>query len=106
MKAPNAGRPRLERPSKAEIEALYVRARLSLRVTAEILGIGKDRAARTLAEYGIPRRPRTTRRGGLADIPLELLEANVKAEGLRAHARRLGVAPSTLRAHIKAARRA
>jgi hypothetical protein len=65
------------------------------------LGLGKDTVAAALAEYGIARRPRTTKRGRLADIPLELLEANVRAEGMKAHARRLGVAPSTLRAHIK-----
>jgi hypothetical protein len=98
------GRPRLERPTRAALEALYVRGRLSLRDTAAALGIGKDTAAAALAEYGIARRPKTTKRGVLADIPLELLEANVQAGGLKAHARTLGVAPSTLRAHIRRAK--
>lgn len=100
----SAGRPRLARPSRAMLEALYVKGRLSLRATAEALGASKDTIKRALAEYGIKRRPVTFKRGRLADIPLELLEANVKAEGLRGHARRLGVDPSTLLEHIRRAR--
>lgn len=102
---PKAGRPRLERPSRAALVALYVRGRLSLRDTAATLAIGKDTVAAALAEYGIARRPRTTKRGQLDDIPLELLEANIRAEGLKAHARTLGVPTSTLAYHVRRQRR-
>lgn len=98
------GRKPVPRPSRAALVRLYVRGRLSLRDTAEALGVTKDTAARALAEYGIPRRPRTTKRSRLADIPVALLRANVKAEGLRAHARALGVAPSTLLARVRRGR--
>lgn len=99
-----AGRPRLARPTKADLKRLYVRGRFSIRDTAEALGVTKDTAARALAEYGIPRRSPGTRRGVLADIPLALLKANVKAEGLRGHARTLGVSAPTLLAHMRRAR--
>lgn len=95
------GRKPLPRPSKAALVRLYVRGRLSLRDTAAAVGLSKDVTARALAEYGIARRPRTTKRGQLTDIPLALLRANIKAEGLRAHARRLGVSPATLSDHVR-----
>ena len=96
------GRPAIgPRPAKADLMRLYVRGRLSLRDTAEALGISKNMAAAALAEYGISRRPRTTKRGQLSDIPLALLLANIKAEGLRAHARTLGVSPATLAYHVR-----
>lgn len=97
-------RPRAARPSKADFVRLYVRAGLSLRATAEALGITKDTAARALSEYGLERRPRGTKRGRLSDIPVELLEANVQAEGLRGHARTMGVDPATLLEHIRRVR--
>jgi hypothetical protein len=118
---PKAGRPRLIRLPKDDLARLYA-AGLSIRAIAEALTddlrrigraegltpgqvkalrVSKDAVARGLVEYGIGRRPRTFKRSVLADIPLELLEANVRAEGMKAHARRLGVAPATLRAYIK-----
>jgi len=99
-----AGRPRLARPTRAELKRLYVRGRLSLRETAAALGVSRDTTARILAEYGIPRRPKTARRSQLADIPLAVLKAKVKAEGLRGHARTLGVSAPTLFAYMRRAR--
>lgn len=96
-----AGRPRVARPSKRDLVRLYVRGRLPLRDAAAALGTTKDTAARALDEYGIPRRPRTAKRSELADIPLALLRINIRAEGLRGHARTLGVAPSTLLEHVR-----
>jgi len=99
------GRPAIgPEPTKAALARLYVRARLSLRDTARALGISKDRTLQALIEYGIARRPRTTKRGRLTDIPLALLKANIKAEGLRAHARRLGVSAPTLLEHVRRAK--
>jgi len=94
-------RPRKPRPTKADLERLYCEAGYSLRDTAEALGITKDTARRALAEYGLERRPRAAKRSRLSDIPVELLEVNVRAEGLRGHARRLGVDPATLWEHIR-----
>ena len=96
-----AGRPRSARPSKRDLVRLYVCGRLSIRDVALALGLRRDVTARALAEYGIPRRPRTTRRGVLADIPAALLRANIEAEGLRGHARTLGVAASTLAEYVR-----
>ena len=96
------GRPAIgPRPAKAELMRLYVKGRLSLRDTAAALGCSKDIARAVLREYGIPRRPRTMKRGVLTDIPLSLLEANIRIEGLRAHARTLGVNPATLLGHVR-----
>lgn len=96
--------PAIPRPSKRELERLYVRARLSVRDVAGAFGLSKDTAARALREHGIKARPRTRKRSRLADIPLSLLEANIKAEGLRGHARTLGVDPSTLLSHVRTRR--
>ncbi len=99
---PKRGRPAIgPRPAKAELVRLYVRGRLSLRDAAAALGCSKDIARAALIDYGIKPRPRTTKRGSLSDIPLELLEANIKAEGLRAHARTLGVSAAALLKHIR-----
>jgi hypothetical protein len=96
------GRPAIgPRPAKDELVRLYVSGRLSLRETAAALKVSKDIARAALADYGIKRRARTTKRAILTDIPLSLLEANIKAEGLRAHARTLGVGAATLAAHVK-----
>ena len=95
------GRKPKPRPAKAELVRLYVRARLSLRDTAAALGCSKDVTRAALAGYGIARRPRTTRRAILADIPLPLLRKNIRIEGLRAHARALGVSPATLLDHVR-----
>lgn len=94
-------RPRIQRPSRADLERLYVHARLSLRDTAAALGVTKDTARRALDEHGLERRPRGAKRSRLSDIPVALLEANVRAEGLRGHARTLGVDPATLLEHIR-----
>jgi len=99
---PKRGRPALgPRPAKAELVRLYVRARLSLRDTAAVLGISKDIVRAALGEYDIPRRPKTTRRSQLTDIPLSLLEANIRIEGLRGHARTLRVSAPTLLEHVR-----
>jgi hypothetical protein len=99
---PKRGRPAIgPRPAKGELVRLYVRGRLSLRDTAAALGCSKDIARAALADYGIKARDRTTKRAILTDIPLSLLKANVKAEGLRAHARTLGVSASALLKHIR-----
>jgi hypothetical protein len=96
------GRPAIgPRPKKAELMRLYVRARLSLRDTAAALGVSKDITRAALADYGIKRRARTTRRSILADIPLALLRKNIRSEGLRGHARTLGVSPATLLDHVR-----
>lgn len=99
-------RPRIERPPEAAIKRLYIEAGLSLRDTAAALGLSRDTLARTMAEYGIKRRRRGHKRSRLADYPIELLEANIKAEGLRGHARTLGVNPATLLEYIRKHRRA
>ena len=99
---PMRGRPAIgPRPAKAELVRLYVKGRLSLRDTAAALGISKNMAASALAEYGIPRRLRTAKRARLTDIPLSLLEANIRIEGLRGHARTLGISAPSLLEHIR-----
>jgi hypothetical protein len=119
-----SARPRKPRPPEAELRRLYG-AGLSIRDIADVLTlalrregaaqgltradlkalvVSKDAVVRGLAELGIERRPRGHKRSRLDDIPLELLEANVAAEGLRAHARRLGVAAPTLLEHIRTRR--
>ena len=96
-----AARPFKPRPTRAELQRLYIEGRYSIRETAELLGVSKDIINQALREYGIPRRPRNARRSQLADIPLHLLQSNIEAEGMRAHARRLGIDPATLREHVQ-----
>lgn len=89
------------------LKKLYCRDKLSVRDCAEAFSVSKDSIVRELKRLRIDRRPAgITKRGKLADIPLELLEANVKALGGRGASRTLDIPFSTLREHIARRRRA
>jgi transposase-like protein len=92
---PGLGRPVGPRPARADLVRLYVKKGLSLRATAEALGVSKEAVGRGLVEYGIKphRRVRPSRLAvyGRAD-----LRRRVKVDGLRATARALGVSGPTL----------
>ena len=94
-------RPFKARPTRAALEKLYIEAGLSMSETADILNTSKDIVSAALREYGIPRRRVGVKRSTLADIPLHLLEKNIDIEGLRGHARRLGIDPATLAEHVQ-----
>jgi predicted transcriptional regulator len=96
-----AARPFKARPTRADLERLYIEARYSIRETADLLGVSKDIVSAALREYGIPRRRRGVKRSRLADIPIELLEKGIQIDGLRGHARRLDVDMKTLYHHVK-----
>ena len=91
-------------PSKAELVKLYVKGGKSLREVAEATGASKDTVQRALKRYGIALRP-APRRAGLKDVNIKRLEADVKAQGLRATARTLGVDKRAVSYHLGKARK-
>ena len=68
------GRPAGPRPSKADLVRLYVKGGLSLRETADKLGMKKDRVRRALLAYGLERRPHVTPKLQRADLAAVLSE--------------------------------
>lgn len=98
-------RPRKERRyTEADIRRLYCDKRLTLRQVAEALGVQKDTLNKDMIEFGIPRRARTAKASTLDIIPLELIETGIKSNGLRGHARHLGVHASTLLRNVRTRR--
>lgn len=98
------GKPSLrKKPSKTELEKLYVKEKNSIREVAEVLGCTKDMVYRSLKENKIERRPGFNR-SKLRCIKLSDLEKEIKEKGLRRVAREYKVAHSTLSHHIKVRR--
>jgi len=98
------GKPAIgNKPSKSELEKLYINESKSIREIAEILGCTKDMIYRALKDYGIQAREHV-KKSILWDYSPESLEIGIKEKGLRGFARDLGINESTLRYHIKKAR--
>ena len=87
--------PKGEKPSKEDLQKLYIQDSKSIREVASLLGCTKDMAARALKDYGIERRT-NAKRSSLQAYPIQKLENEVKAKGIRGLARELKVNPSTL----------
>ena len=85
------------------MQRLYVREGRTIREIAAALGCSRDMVHRALREHGIEARP-VARRSKLQDIPLQKIEAEIAAQGLRGAARALGVDHSTLAQHLRARR--
>lgn len=90
-------------PSKADLVKLYVQEGQSVRDVAAALGCSKDAVHRALKHFGINVRSCASR-SKLRVIALDVLEAGVKADGVRGYARALGVDEGTLRHHLKGRR--
>jgi len=96
------GRPSLgKKPSKIELEKLYIKESNSIREVAEILGCSKDMIHRALKEYGIELRT-CRNRSRLRKLTLAELEEGVKEKGIREYARELKIANEGLYSHLKA----
>jgi len=90
------------RPTKKRLERLYVKEGRSIRETASRLDCSKDMVARALKEYGIVARSGIgRRRSQLTRYRLSDLRASIRAQGIRATARNLGVCEGTLRHYLK-----
>lgn len=95
------GRPAGPRPSKAELQRLYVKKGLSTRAVADSLDLSKDTVRRTLAEYKIKARPSASPPSRLAAYGLTVLRRHIKADGLRSTARALGLSAPGLLDYLK-----
>jgi len=94
------GRPAIgKKPSKAELEKLYVKESRSIREVAATLGCSKDKVYRNLKEYGIKRRERLYK-SILNKYSLEYLKKDVKNKGFKQAAFDLNVDVHTLRVHF------
>lgn len=102
---PRPARGSVAKPARADLQRLYVREGKTIREIAAVLGCSRDMVHRALAECGIQARP-VARRSRLQDVPLDKLEAEIDAQGLRGAARAFGVDHSTLAQHVKARRSA
>jgi predicted DNA-binding protein YlxM (UPF0122 family) len=102
------GRPvKANKPSKSELNRLYVKESKSIREIADILNCSKDMVYRSLKEYGINTRTRglgKKRQSRLSKYKIDTLEEGIKEKGLRGYAKELGVHENTLRHYIKKAR--
>ena len=99
------GRPaKGNKPSKKELMKLYVNEGKPIREIAEKTGCTKDMIFRGLKEYSIETRAHV-RRTKLWNYDLETLEKEIKEKGTREFAREIGVLESTLRYHVKRARK-
>ena len=95
------GRPSIgETPTRAELVELYQRQGLSLRAAAEVLGTSKEAILRGLRENGIETRPASKPSRLAAYGPVEL-RRRIKADGLRATARALGLDPKALTGYLR-----
>jgi len=103
------GRPAGPRPSKADLVRLYVKGGLSLRETADKLGMKKDRVRRALLAYGLERRPHVTPKLQRADLAAILTERQPpdawkhERRPWREIASKYGVSVKTLERFIKSA---
>lgn len=98
------GRPAIGRkPSKTELQKLYIEESKSIREVADQLGCSKDMVYRALKEYGIKVRPNSSR-SKLRAFNLGELEAWVKAKGFRGVAKDFEIHENTLRHYVKRAR--
>lgn len=90
-----------EKPSKADLQKLYVKESKSIREVAEVLCCSKDMVYRALQEDGIERRAKT-RRSQLRAHKLVYLKDEIEKKGYRQVAIELGVGVTTLRDYIRA----
>jgi len=99
------GRPSTgKKPSKIELKKLYVEESMSIREVAEQLECSKDMVFRYLKEYEIKTREHV-KKSKLWKYSIEKLEKEIETKGIRGFARELGINESTLRYHIKKARK-
>ena len=95
------GKPSIgNKPSKSELEKLYIKESKSIRDIAIILGCSKDMVYRALQESAIERRPHT-KVSKLNMYSLKKIRDIVSREGYRGAARSLGVGYTTLRLYLK-----
>lgn len=88
------------KPTKTELQNLYIEESKSIREVADQLGCSKDMVFRALLEYEIERRPHS-RESKLSKYSLKELRNIVSREGYRGAARTVGVGYSTLRIYLK-----
>jgi hypothetical protein len=99
------GRPaKGNKPSKKELLRLYVKESRPSREIAKKIGCTKDMIFRCLKEYAIETRE-PVKRTKLWNYDLETLKKCMKDKGTREFAREIGVSESTLRYHVKKARK-
>ena len=91
------------KPDKKTLTRLYVDQGLSIRETAEKLGLHADTIHYHLKRYGIETRGQD-KRSQLRKIRLEAIEKGVREKGVRGYARELGVHENTLRHYLKRVR--
>lgn len=97
--SPKVGRPRIERPSKAILEDLYISQGLSIRAIAAELGLSRDLIHSALREYGIKTRP-THRPSSLSQFPIERIRERVRMLGYKKAAQEYGVSLGALYHYI------
>jgi len=96
--------PRGRKPSKNELQRIYIKESKSIREVARELGCTKDMIYRCLKEYNIETRE-PVKKTNLWEYDLESLKKAIIDKGTRGFARELGVRESTLRYHVTKARR-
>ena len=89
-----------KKPSKSDLQKLYVRESKSIREVADVLGCSKDMVYRTLKECRIERRPHTWN-PKLERFDIEFLKETVNKIGYRKGAEELGIDKSTLYRYLK-----
>ena len=95
------GKPALgKKPTKSELNRLYIKEYRSIREIADILCCSKDMVFRTLKDYGINRRSKT-RKSQLRIYELNLLKKEVSNKGYMQVAAELGVGVTTLREYMR-----
>lgn len=98
---PKRGRPPWKKkPSKEDLEKLYVKEGKSIREVAETLDYPKEIVLRCLQRYGIKRRP-PGRRKRLKENDYDSILEMIALKGLRKTAEDLGVSRQTLWRYIR-----
>ncbi|MBN1270894.1 MAG: hypothetical protein JXB26_01370 [Candidatus Aminicenantes bacterium] len=88
-----------KKPSKAELQKLYVENSKSLREVADQLGCTKDMINRALNEYGIKKRP-NIKRSKLRSYDKSYLKQEVEEKGITKVAKDFSVDIRTLKKYI------
>jgi len=94
------GKPSIgKKPSKTELERLYIKELMSIREIAKSLECSKDMIYRALREYGIELR-QGFKRSKLRNIDKAFLKQEVKTKGMTKVAKELSVDIRTLKKYI------
>jgi len=94
------GRPtKSKKPSKAQLQKLYIKESRSIREIANILGCSKDIVYRSLKEHGINTR-RGYKRSKLRKYRTDFIIQEIKKNGFKNTAIKLNIDVSSLRRYI------